>query len=122
MHSHVCAQRSTVNAQKCTAGMVAESAGLVYFTATCDSPLERHLYCVGLEGTPHEGDEPPPAPRRITQAQGMHDIVALDHSFNRFIDSWSSTTCPDRVAVCALEDGVSVVERWQGGSWDRTHR
>src|SRR6266403_2095423 len=45
---------------------VEESKGVVYFTATEKSPLERHLYRVGVDG---------PGFTRITKEEGTHDGV-----------------------------------------------
>ena len=55
---------------------VDEESQFVYFTATLDSPLERHFYVVPLAG----GE-----PERITRAPGMH-AVTLDHGCRRFVD------------------------------------
>ena len=49
---------------------VDEARGLVYFTATRESPIETHLYAVALDGS---------EPRKITAAPGKHAVV-LDHS------------------------------------------
>lgn len=73
---------------------VDESAGLVYFTASRETPLESHLYVVDLEGD---------QPRRITTAPGMH-AVTLDRTCRRFVDVHDSITQPPRVTLRALVD------------------
>ena len=45
---------------------VDEDQRIVYFQGTFDSPLERHLYAVPIDGGPL---------RRITQEAGWHDVV-----------------------------------------------
>ena len=60
--------------------------GIVYFTATAESPLERHLYAVPLEG----GE-----PRRLTREPGTHSIQ-MSPGCRYYIDRWSSLTEPSR--------------------------
>jgi len=67
----------------------------LYFSATLDSPLERHLYVVGFDG----GE-----PRRITQESGTH-TVTLDHTFTYFIDQFNSLTHAPTINLCNLTDG-----------------
>ena len=63
-----------------------ETKGLVYFTATAKSPLERHLFRVGLEGS---------AVSRITIHDGTHGInMAPDAS--AFVDTYSDSMTPQR--------------------------
>ncbi len=77
---------------------VNEAAGLVYFTATKDGPLECHLYVVTLAG----GE-----PRRITRQPGMH-AVTLDQACLRFVDVFDSPGQPPRVTLNALGDGAEL--------------
>ena len=77
---------------------VDEEGGVVYFTATKDSPLERHLYAVPLEG----GEI-----RRISQEPGTHTVV-LDHKFIRFIDSRESINHQPSIHLCSLRDGSLI--------------
>ncbi len=74
---------------------VDEANGLVYFTATKDSPLEKHLYSVSLNG----GDI-----RKITAEPGTHEID-LDGSCRYFVDTFSSMDTPPTVTLRSLEDG-----------------
>ena len=75
---------------------VDEERQLVYFTATRESPLERHLYVVPLAG----GE-----PQRITQAPGMH-AVTLDHGCRRFVDVHDAVDRPPSVTLRSLDDGA----------------
>src|ERR1700719_380287 len=60
--------------------------GLVYFTGTSKSPLERHLYRVSLDGS---------AVRRITIHNGTHGVnMAPDAS--AFVDTYSDVMTPPR--------------------------
>ena len=75
---------------------VDEGRGLIYFTASQDSPLERHLYAASLQGSPA---------RRITQQPGMH-TVTLDHGLRTFVDLYDSFDSPPAASLCRLEDGA----------------
>ena len=77
---------------------VDETHGVVYFTATKDSPLECHLYAVSLEG----GEV-----RRITQQPGLH-AVTLEHSFTRFVDVVNSLKQPPLASLRSLADGSEL--------------
>lgn len=75
-----------------------ETKGLVYFTATKESPLEVHLYSVPLSG----GDV-----RKITTEPGTH-TVALDKTCTRFVDTCDSLAHPARVTLRSLEDDYEI--------------
>ena len=77
---------------------VNEERGEVSFTGTADSPLERNLYAVPLEG----GE-----PRRILSARGWHTIVA-DHGAERFVDVYHSAATPPTVTLRSLVDGALI--------------
>src|ERR1700676_244177 len=65
---------------------VDEGKGLIYFTGTSKSPLERHLYRVSLDGS---------AVSRITIHNGTHGInMAPDAS--AFVDTYSDVMTPPR--------------------------
>jgi dipeptidyl-peptidase-4 len=73
---------------------VDEPKGLVYFTGTAKSPLERHLYRVSLDGS---------AISRITIHNGTHGVnMAPDAS--AFVDTYSDAVTPQRQDV-ARADG-----------------
>ena len=65
---------------------VDEAKGLVYFTATEKSPLERQLYRVALDGSSFA---------RLTKEDGTHAAV-LAPKASAFIDTFSSTDAPTR--------------------------
>jgi dipeptidyl-peptidase-4 len=74
---------------------VDEEQRLVYFQGTRESPLERHLYVVSLDGGPI---------RRLTQESGWHDVViAPNRRF--FVDTWQSPEQPPRLTLHSLVDG-----------------
>lgn len=73
---------------------VDEDQGVVYFSATKDSPLERHLYAINLAS-----DEL----RRVTQAAGMHQVV-LDIPNRRYIDTFDSLAQPPTISLRSLAD------------------
>jgi dipeptidyl-peptidase-4 len=65
---------------------VDESKGVLYFSATEKSPMERHLYRVGLDGTGFA---------RITKENGTHR-AEMNRAADRFIDTYSNATTPPR--------------------------
>src|SRR3989442_4735529 len=65
---------------------VEESKGVAYFTATEKSPLERHLYRVGVDGSGFT---------RITKEEGTHDGVLAPNAA-AFYDTYSNTAAPPR--------------------------
>ena len=71
--------------------------GLIYYTSTEASPLERQLYEVRADGT-HE--------RRLTDAAGTHRID-MSPDTRYYVDSWSSTTSP-QVTELRTSDGKLV--------------
>jgi len=75
---------------------VDEEQGLVYFTATKESPVERHLYKVPLKG----GD-----PVRITQDRGVH-FARVDPKAGVYVDLHSSRERPPSVSVRDLTGGI----------------
>jgi dipeptidyl-peptidase 4 len=75
-----------------------EKNRLVYFTATKDSPLERQLYVVSLDG----GE-----PARLTGEAGWHTVeVSPDGQW--LVDRWSSLENPASVSLSRIEGGRSV--------------
>jgi dipeptidyl-peptidase-4 len=73
---------------------VDERKGLVYFTGTAKSPLERHLYRVSLDGS---------AISRITIHNGTH-AVSMAPDASAFVDTYSDVLTPPRQDV-ARADG-----------------
>ena len=84
---------------------VDETNGLVYFTATLDSALERHLYVAPLRPT----GQPP---RKLTHAAGMHSVV-LDHDCSRFVDVHDSPVSAPRVTLRSAADGSELLCIWE---------
>jgi dipeptidyl-peptidase-4 len=76
---------------------VNEDRGEVYFVGTPDSPLERNLYAVSLDG----GE-----PRRIGAVRGTHTIVA-DHAAQRYVDIFHAIDAPPGVTLRSLGDGAA---------------
>ncbi|WP_444896080.1 DPP IV N-terminal domain-containing protein [Microbulbifer sp. SSSA005] len=69
---------------------VNEQANRLYFTARKDTPIERHLYEVSLQG---ESDI-----KRISQRSGMHSIEFSEDA-SGYIDKFSSVTTPPQVSL-----------------------
>ncbi|KAJ6881439.1 dipeptidyl aminopeptidase 4-like isoform X1 [Populus alba x Populus x berolinensis] len=84
---------------------VNEAAGIIYFTATLDGPLESHLYRAKLY--PIENN-PLQAPVRLTNGKGKHSVV-LDHHLQNFVDIHDSLDSPPRVSLCSLFDGREIM-------------
>src|SRR5271168_351749 len=76
---------------------VDEDAGTVYFTATSKSPLERHLYRVGLDGK---------AFAQVTKDAGTHDIN-MATSGRAYVDTFSDVNHPPRQDVYRA-DGAKI--------------
>ena len=68
---------------------VDEAAGLVYFSATRDSALERHVYSAPLAG----GE-----PRRLTQTPGWHDARFAGNA-SVYVDLWSNPDTPPQTEL-----------------------
>jgi dipeptidyl-peptidase 4 len=73
---------------------VDENKGLVYFTATAKTPLERHLYRVSLDGS---------AINRLTIHNGTH-AVKMAPEASAFLDTYSDSVTPQRQEI-ARADG-----------------
>jgi dipeptidyl-peptidase-4 len=74
---------------------VDEGRGTIYFMATADTPLERHLYAARLD----RGD--PARPRRLTEAGRWHD-VAMSPDLARFATTSSDPMTPPQVSLHAI--------------------
>jgi dipeptidyl-peptidase-4 len=66
----------------------------VYYTGTEESPLERHLYAIGFDGT---------GKRRLTQERGTHNID-MGPNARYYIDRWSNTETPRQVELWTTDD------------------
>ena len=76
-------------------GGVDEKAGMLYFTASTESVLERHLYSVSL-------NDPNPRPHRITTDAGWHSITMSKDS-KLFLDTWSTPERPPSLTLRAAD-------------------
>ena len=84
LSGHQLAQLTQGNWEVTALTGVDEVAGVVYFTATEASPLERQLYRVNLDGSGFE---------RVTHEKGTHDVLFAG-SGNVFLDTWSDHSTP----------------------------
>jgi len=80
---------------------VDEAAGELYFTSTEQSPLERQLYSVHLDGK-HR--------RRVTRESGIHE-VSLNPDCSLYLDTASSITSPPRRAIHRKDGAETAVFR-----------
>jgi dipeptidyl-peptidase-4 len=81
---------------------VDEETGAIYFTATAESPIERHLYRANLRG----GSEP----ERLTKEPGTH-AINMAPGCRHYTDTWSSLTEPPQTVVASSAGGrIGVVE------------
>src|SRR5712691_4059651 len=76
---------------------VDEAKGLVYFTGTAKSPLERHLYRVSLEGSGFT---------RLTEEEGTHAAVFAPNAA-AFYETYSNNATPPRQDLCR-SDGSRI--------------
>lgn len=81
---------------------VDEAGKTVYFTATEKSPLERHLYRVGLDGTGFS---------RITREEGTHAANFAPRG-NVFVDTFSNTSAPPRQDLLRA-DGTRIATLYE---------
>lgn len=68
---------------------VDEGRGMVFFSGTRDTPLERHAYSVPLAG----GDV-----SKLTQAAGMHSVTFSENA-SVYIDNWSNPVTPPQATL-----------------------
>ncbi|KDP43640.1 hypothetical protein JCGZ_22954 [Jatropha curcas] len=88
---------------------VNEAAGLVYFTATLDGPLESNLYCTKLYP---DSNHNLLGLVRLTHGKGKH-VVVLDHHMRNFIDIHDSLDFPPRILLCSLHDGSVIMPLYE---------
>jgi len=82
----------------------------VYFTATRQSPLERHVYRVGLDG----GEV-----QKLSQDPGMHS-ADFDKRASIYVDSWSNTGTPLQVELFKA-DGTKLASLLDNDLSDPDH-
>jgi dipeptidyl-peptidase-4 len=91
---------------------VDEARGLVYFSATRDGPLERHLYVTSLL------TEDPRQVQRITREAGTH-VIDFSRDASIYVDSFTNVDTPSRVSV---HDSTGKRLAWlQENRLDSTH-
>jgi dipeptidyl-peptidase-4 len=71
----------------------------IYYTGTEESPLQRHLYAVGFDGSNK---------RRLTRERGTH-AIDMSPDTRWYIDRWSSTSRPRQVELWSTQDGGTMV-------------
>lgn len=71
---------------------VDEKNGWLYFTGRADTPLERHLYKVPLDGKSPEHVVP------VSKRNGTHDVVFSNDSA-RYLDTFSNISTPTQVSL-----------------------
>ncbi len=69
-----------------------EKRRAIYFTATEKSPVERQLYRASLDG----GD--PARPSRVTQEDGVHDVV-MSRGAHFYVDNFMSRAQPPQLSL-----------------------
>ena len=84
-----------------TVAGVDESAGEVYYTSTEQSPLERHLYAVRLDGK-HR--------RRISTERGTH-VISMSPDYALYLDTTSSLSSPPRRTIHRKDGAETAVFR-----------
>jgi dipeptidyl-peptidase 4 len=84
---------------------VDEERGVVYFTATLDSPLEQHLYMVPLSNNSGKPD----VPFRLTHEPGEH-YVFIDPKYTACLDIHSALDTPPHIILRGLPDGHKIAE------------
>ena len=73
----------------------ADKNGLVVYSGTADSPLERHTYAVGLSGG---------APRKLTQGTGTH-TTQLSADGRWLLDNFTSVVTPRTIRAVEVASG-----------------
>lgn len=71
----------------------------IYYTGTEESPLQRHLYAIGFDGSNK---------RRLTRERGTHSID-MSPDTRYYVDTWSNTSTPRQVELWRTEGGGSLV-------------
>jgi dipeptidyl-peptidase-4 len=78
-----------------------EQKSLIYFTATRDSPLERHLYVAPLSG---RGD----AIRRLTDGAGWHSVT-MSSNARTWLDTYSTPDQPPSLTLRRIGGKATVL-------------
>jgi dipeptidyl-peptidase-4 len=89
---------------------VDEQAGTVWFSATRDSPLERHVYSLPLAG----GE-----PKKLTAEAGWHDATFSENA-SVFVDKWSTPKVPPQFTL-QRADGTRLATLVRNDIGDADH-
>lgn len=79
---------------------VDEKNNLVYYTSTEESPLERYVYSISLDGK---------GKKQITKEKGTHEASASS-GFKYLIDQYSTITNPGEIKLYSLPQGKVIKE------------
>jgi dipeptidyl-peptidase-4 len=71
----------------------------IYYTGTEESPLQRHLYAIGFDGSNK---------RRLTRERGTH-AIDMSPDTRYYLDTWSNTSTPRQVELWRTEGGGALV-------------
>lgn len=72
----------------------------IYYLSTEESPLERHLYSIGFDGSDKQ---------KLTETEGMHSI-SMGPNGKYYIDTWSNITTPNEVELRTTANGGEQLE------------
>lgn len=73
----------------------------IYYESTEESPLERHLYSVGFDGSDKN---------RYTEEPGRHSF-SMGPDGRYFIDTWSNVDKPTQVELWSTENGGEMIDK-----------
>jgi dipeptidyl-peptidase-4 len=80
------------------AGVDAKS-GVVYFTATQKSPVERHFYSINLDGS---------GLRRISMQDGWHEVTVAPN-YKNYVDEYSTLVRPPMLTVRSFSGATTAM-------------
>lgn len=72
----------------------------IYYASTEESPLERHLYSIGFDGTDKI---------KYTESAGRHSF-SMGPNGKYYFDTWSNTETPTQVELWTTEQGGEKIE------------
>lgn len=72
----------------------------IYYESTQESPLERHLYSIGFDGSNQT---------KLTEEEGIHSI-SMGQNGIYFIDNYSNVNQPTRVELRTSKNGGETIE------------
>jgi dipeptidyl-peptidase-4 len=75
--------------------------GTIYYTSSEPSPLERHAYMIGFDGS---------GKRQLTQGAGTHSMI-MSPKAHYYLHSYSSISSPSRVTLHSSDDRELAVYR-----------